>query len=126
MLSARETKKAEFKVGFFNLALDRAEIGSWSERLDSNQRPSRPERDALPSCATLRRWRAFYRKSFVAQGFSKDFFDGYLAVAAWRGAECGRKTPPALGRYSEFADGPNLILVDLTRIAVELFVLVEA
>ena len=28
--------------------------GVWSERLDSNQRPSRPERDALPSCATLR------------------------------------------------------------------------
>ena len=26
----------------------------WSERLDSNQRPSRPERDALPGCATLR------------------------------------------------------------------------
>src|SRR5690606_14978168 len=29
-------------------------LGIWSERLDSNQRPSRPERDALPSCATLR------------------------------------------------------------------------
>lgn len=52
-----------------------ADIGKWSERLDSNQRPSRPERDALPSCATLRRWRAFYLKGFVSQELSARFFN---------------------------------------------------
>src|SRR5690606_22226814 len=49
--------------------------GIWSERLDSNQRPSRPERDALPSCATLRRWRAFYRNTFVSQELSVRFLN---------------------------------------------------
>ena len=29
--------------------------GAWSGRLDSNQRPLRPERSALPNCATPRR-----------------------------------------------------------------------
>ena len=30
--------------------------GFWSEREDSNLRPPRPERGALPDCATLRHW----------------------------------------------------------------------
>ena len=41
-------------LGGFRDILRHLETGIWSERLDSNQRPSRPERDALPSCATLR------------------------------------------------------------------------
>ena len=36
-------------------------ILSWSEWSDSNTRPPRPERGALPDCATLRDQRRFYR-----------------------------------------------------------------
>ena len=41
-----QTKKASSYADFLN---------NWSERQDSNLRPSGPKPDALPNCATLRR-----------------------------------------------------------------------
>ena len=38
---------------------------SWSEWSDSNTRPPRPERGALPDCATLRDQRRFYRTAYL-------------------------------------------------------------
>ena len=37
---------------------------SWSEWQDLNLRPPRPERGALPDCATLRHWRRLYSPGF--------------------------------------------------------------
>lgn len=42
-------KKPALGAGFKN------KVKIWSGRLDSNQRPPRPERGALPGCATARK-----------------------------------------------------------------------
>lgn len=43
-------------------------VFGWSEWSDSNTRPPRPERGALPDCATLRDQRRLYRPAYyVAQ-----------------------------------------------------------
>ena len=47
--------------------------GIWSERQDSNLRPSRPERDALPSCATLRIGRDCTQKVLPHKGLAPNF-----------------------------------------------------
>lgn len=60
----------------FQIILRGLEGGIWSERLDSNQRPSRPERDALPSCATLRFVGAnSTEKVLVHKGLDEFFFE---------------------------------------------------
>ena len=42
---------------------------NWSERWDSNPRPSAPKADALPSCATPRHlWSLARARGFVKQG----------------------------------------------------------
>lgn len=43
----------------------RSGVSSWSEWSDSNTRPPRPERGALPDCATLRDQRRFYRTAYL-------------------------------------------------------------
>ncbi len=50
---------SERSIGFnwrkpWNLLAKKGEIEKWSEREDSNLRPSAPKADALPNCATLR------------------------------------------------------------------------
>ena len=46
-------------------------LQSWSERQDSNLRPSGPKPDALPTCATLRR-----------EKISKEFFSALQGKSA--------------------------------------------
>ena len=53
-LALSQKRQGPREAGLGQLPMEVGESGIWSERLDSNQRPSRPERDALPSCATLR------------------------------------------------------------------------
>lgn len=73
-LPAYPVRKAESQV-IKNPPLRRV-FGIWSERLDSNQRPSRPERDALPSCATLRFVGAHStEKVLVHKGLDEFFFE---------------------------------------------------
>lgn len=76
--------------GFFGKKIN---ILSWSEWSDSNTRPPRPERGALPDCATLRDQRRFYRPAiFDAQAPIKKnrlIFDEKITAAAAQ--KIGRK-----------------------------------
>ena len=72
------------KLGKKNNLLRYQEVIGWSEWSDSNTRPPRPERGALPDCATLRDQRRLYRPAIlVAQAsMSKNMsvFDGAVCV----------------------------------------------
>ena len=106
-------------------------FGIWSERLDSNQRPSRPERDALPSCATLRFVGAHSTEKVLVHKGLDEFFSS--PGFPWRKSKdpVARSSRRGLqetcyATVSEFLDGADLVLVHAGALAVELFELVEA
>src|SRR3989344_6874913 len=63
-----------FSPGIKSPQLSGLFYGFWSERQDSNLRPSRPERDALPSCATLRMGQDSTEKVLRHKGLGFNFF----------------------------------------------------
>jgi hypothetical protein len=82
-----DTKKAHWVSGPFRFFED------WSERRDSNSRPSAPKADALPGCATLRLSSELYLLKSTVLGrskYSSNFFSG-AAQKGWS-APCHRST----------------------------------
>src|SRR6187402_3292191 len=73
---------------------------TWSERKDSNLRPSDPKSDALPGCATLRQERDYSVYWIPAQSKTlkapkKEISDEPYSLASRRSRGPGRKRPRA-------------------------------